>query len=782
MLFLLGFEAITTYSNSLTDSILIPKNVYTESTGDINKLKYIDEIYDKIYSYLSLLGPVENNEDYLRFNCYGLKITLNDITGTDNNRVIPVIFKNDINRNILTTNNTSALYNEIIEIFSTAGDKQSTLCDTYKLLDYKAMYSYALGVLYGCLCLGYEQTSIWTIPPFFWYNGEYTNLVNTAWLVFRFHHSTFIPEVDDNVDHADWSYKYKGIVSNRLWNYDQLKPSIELMIDELFCSIVSIKQTTVNNLLIEESIESNPIMYSKLLNGIPYVSVIVFNNQINSYSLIGGIRDNAYVEWHFNNYSITSRGSTLINNSTDRLNYITINYKYNYKVHYDNDEQDTVIPNIVFENTVEIKNYNDDNIVPPGKYKFITADDSTTWHNIADYIISENNETGVINPYGKRIIKYIADYPVIIFKAVTGWQNLSYDETNSNIIKVDEYLSPKNKPYFIVTGNLGWCNYKNNSTNLKDMPVSIINLNENTINTGIGIYLLYNKHIHSIDSAYKCKINNNDNSDNSALYGLFYDLVKDNNGKPAISFQNANIPSAHKNESLFKSVISNNLICDNDNNSRLYKLISELPAEDIYTLETQYDLNLKLNVYIRTDGVTKYIWAGPDSDNDILLTDTGYSDTESIAIDAYTSDPESTTPLKYDLRYNSKTGNYWSSKVKAWHTRDTFTDCFTASDKTTSLYCGTTKIFDSANIYYNYKGNDCIYCDNKSLFNGIGFYDIALELHQYYGVTPYLCEIIYKDDNGKPLVWYDKYNDTPKYWNGFQNRWQTNKPSIPDEI
>ena len=100
MLFLLGFEAITSYNGSLSDTITISPYIYYESENIIKEFDDFD-IYDSIYEYLSKLGQVDDFERYLKFNCYGLKLALNELTGTSSDRTIPLIFKNDNNKKLI---------------------------------------------------------------------------------------------------------------------------------------------------------------------------------------------------------------------------------------------------------------------------------------------------------------------------------------------------------------------------------------------------------------------------------------------------------------------------------------------------------------------------------------------------------------------------------------------------------------------------------------------------------------------------------------------------------
>ena len=254
MLFLLGLDAILS-PNSSESSISFSR----ESVG---------ELFDDIYRYLYKLynnEPVNSNE--INYNINGLKKFMNSLTGTDNSRVVPIIFHDDndeVTLGFLEDTTTDDKANKIHIIFDSAGyesgdgslpllskygvsdeaslkvidEYNETLKEEhsikkanamiYKLLDYRAMYSYALGVLYGCKCLGYDESIIWRLEPSRWYkelsdleddteDSLYINLVNTAWDVFRFHYTHPIPRIDSDIRLA---CKYKGIQSNKLWNFN----------------------------------------------------------------------------------------------------------------------------------------------------------------------------------------------------------------------------------------------------------------------------------------------------------------------------------------------------------------------------------------------------------------------------------------------------------------------------------------------------------------------------------------------------------------------------------
>lgn len=318
MLFLLGFESATSFDNSGSDELQISRYSYHSYNNTLVEYKDF-EIFDRIYGFLSLLGSVDDNELYSSFDCNGAKLLLSEYTGIALDRTIPVIFKDDINRSAIDLNSTmnrlaGSVYTnysindlraqKIHDIFDDAdysnpAYKSTDLLSTqdtdddialsiveeyneeatalheerkfnnnvYRLIDYKAMYSYALGVLYGCRCLGYHKEAIWRLDPKFWYNGQHKNLIDTAWRVFRFHYTEQLHSPDD---------AYQEIVLNKLWNFtNDSNSDVELKSDEVNVSSVGI-DTDSNSAVIK------PIIYSHSDNTyIPlYGSQIELNNWV----------------------------------------------------------------------------------------------------------------------------------------------------------------------------------------------------------------------------------------------------------------------------------------------------------------------------------------------------------------------------------------------------------------------------------------------------------------------------------------------------------------------
>ena len=402
MLFLLGLEAVTAYENSQSDMLTLSKYAYYIKDSDIVPLEHYNEIHDAIYNFLSHNGSVEDFENYIHYNCYGLKLLLNEMTGTGKDRTVPIIFKNDTNKSLINITTSTSMYRvtdskrlkmsqydlqaqKIYDIFDDAGyslsksvgklnnkdindydtknavaaynlsldnihDEKSTNSRILYLLDYKAMYAYSLGVLYGCLCLGYNPQSVWRIMPKAWYKGEYFNLVNTAWSVFRFHYTNYIPAIDDDPVKLN---KYKSIQDNKIWNFDN--------------------ENTEGFVPLEKD--------EKLLYG------------------------------------------------------MSVN------------PEDKITVNIDAVNYSQSKNTSEDESDDKGSYLYNIQTDNPEWRPIESKISSTEPLTGFVYDKDQIITRYLAYAPIKIRRAYQYIHN-SYE---------DKYLSPtEDCKYFMITGSVGW--------------------------------------------------------------------------------------------------------------------------------------------------------------------------------------------------------------------------------------------------------------------------------------------------------------------------------------
>jgi hypothetical protein len=237
MLFILGLEAVTTPQEEYYKEVpVIDSDTHnpvidtdtglpvTEIVVDVIRLRQVviykdrinnDDIYNKVIKYFSIHGKPKEFEDRVEFYCAGLRQFMNQLTGTDSSRITPVIFHDIIEFSTLGVENDSD-YNEIYEKITNVLNNAGCKNQIYKKLDIKSMYSYALGVLFGCICLGYNFDSIWGNDSSEWYDGDYDHLVSSAKNIFSFYyfHQLCCVDIDPKLHR-----KYHSIQDNKIWNF-----------------------------------------------------------------------------------------------------------------------------------------------------------------------------------------------------------------------------------------------------------------------------------------------------------------------------------------------------------------------------------------------------------------------------------------------------------------------------------------------------------------------------------------------------------------------------------
>jgi hypothetical protein len=802
LLFLLGLEAITSNGKSPSDSIIISKYIYKTSTDSLEPLEYIRDIYDDIYSFLSRFGSVEDFEHYLKFNCFGLKLLLNEITGTGTDRIVPVIFKSDSNRSLLNITDPESnlsyydlLANKVYNIFNDAGydtklfDKevhkviaeyfirketpviknilnsfskedrrviskdinvynnridevhQSRVetSEIYRLLDYKAMYAYALGVLYGCRCLGYSDKIIWRLDPKYWYNDIYFNLVRTAWHVFRFHWTVELEDITDSSASAQFNEKYKGIQDNKLWNFVNSADTlggIPLAKDELSCFCMYLNDKHLN--------DSTQVIYSASAN------------------------------------DPDPRGSYLTS--------YTLNDKLRWKwVSVSGDDNNEAVVN--------------------------TSDGTES-----------SKDKGLVSSKDTVLIRYFGYDPIYLYKAY------EYEK--------DKYLSPEvngiYKNYYVYTGNLGWIYYDPNQIidthdSDRDQDTEIIikpkhtylyilpkPVDKNSLNYAISAdkndTTTDDDKPKSVITYYTCYFPPDGNSDDNTncmarLYGIYNKYI--NKAKDQVP-------------SNFDEIISDKLFDERYNTNTDV----EDPTSTGYASKLFYDLSSPIYLYVKQDKSVYFIYDGDDSKDDKPISHYGYSETPSIEITLF-SDSIDNKPIPDStiLRYNKDYNKYWNATFftkttdgwNIWHPSSDVSESsnksfYLPTDKSTYLYRGEKKLterVDTCNktilapIYKKFASDDSdkfVYIDVNNLIHNNNIKDYKfIELGEYSeninnykdtlyysGITPYLCAYVLTDDNGNalvdsndnPLVWHDPMYNV--YWNGLFgiNRWQKIKPTI----
>lgn len=720
MLFLLGFEAITSYDNSLSDSLNIANCVYIEDQNDIAKFEYFN-IYDKIHSYLSQLNTIEDFEHCLKFNCNGLKLFLNDLTGTGTDRTIPLIFRNDVNNKSidldsvisrLTSSSSATLYDrqaqKIVDIFSYADylEKESIditdIEDTflksylrnrnkllseyyserrensqiYKLLDYKSMYSYALGVLYGCRCLGFSPLLIWRIDPKFWYNGEYENLVITAWYTFRFHHTVYISDIDD----SSLSDKYKDIVPNRLWNFgsDQeidFIDSLPLHVSEMNCYALRVDQlngipqwdpSSSEEVLLSEKSAAEPIIYSQYKSRNISVSDVIY-----SYKMY-----NESFEYYC--FVITAIGESLPANSLYKFEFIITNPEdssidpihiiktstskdvcvfsvsdnvddislISYLERFMNNDSsvDISVTVTVGDNytsdVIHLDSIND--VTPQGEYLYISNNQSSLyWDNISNKVQDSPQKIGVVSASSTPIVRYFGDDKIIIHRAYKWLDSYSENISGNEVeLRSAKYLSPNDdEVYFIATGNIGWSYFNENFYKYSDskypyklsiVPYSDLpndNYRLHVFPSKLSVdsdyipirYARYNVD-NSIVSYYKCYLSDsNTDVDGIFIYGIFNGNVGITNITSDISDEPNNIQYDYTS------------LINYQNNLSAAGFFKEFISKDLFdslytdielvtgcTLRTWYNISDPVSIFIKdgSGSTLMYTGLGDQSDPD----------------------------------------------------------------------------------------------------------------------------------------------------------------------
>ena len=780
MIFLLGFESVTTYNNAISDTVLISKLVRQKFSDSLVNLEHFD-IFDNIYSYLSSISQTEDYDSYLVSSLRGLKLLLNDLTGIGNDRTIPLIFHDDINSKSINLNNPmyrlpesdrlSKSYfdlqaQKICDIFNDAGfdrnrfyyrksrrflvDKikdgshvreydliKSSQYDSfissevddfnniyyemytemdanksvvYKL-DYASMYSYALGVLYGCICLGYPIKAVFKIEPINWYNGLYFNLVNTAWHCFRFgYNRKYLGSKDSDDKESVEILRYLDIRDNKLKNYSDLNDGIDIHSDD---------RALYNVYINDNRVVVNPIIYSKS----------------------------------------TDTGS------------------YNY----------------------------------PGSYADAIDFESSDFKPVDDIVSSEGlnriNNHGVISS-DDLITMYIASDQVKIYRAYAYKSPDVISSSGSIDFASGDFLSPSPYLHFVATGDLGWIEFSEdewrtvsyNETSkeyelihpntLSLMPMTFDQLPQDRDEHNNLLYFgkALDKESGDVITYYKCLVacTNQDldasceESDHIYLYGIF-DGIVNLSSSAGIMFPD----SDH-----FKYILSDVRFFDS------YIDVANIPNE--FVEQTYYDLSTK--IILLTNGVS-FIHLKNDEIIERDLSYFGYTTTPSDRLPAYIDlhdEDDHHTLTEYDLRYNSLPEyGYWSLNFRRWF-RDPGSEVYLMSQSSVTLYSGEIYLGEFSSFTHRpYDNHIYVYNDGslefaRSINLNLGFISIGSRnnynensLYSKAGITEYLCSFVINDDNGDyltsdgapsgtPLVWYDQ--ESKMYWNGYVNQWQLEKP------
>lgn len=720
MLFLLGLESALSYDSSLSDKITFTKYAY-DSDSNTDQFLSSFTIIDEIYKFLSMKSSVEDYETYMQYHCNGLKLFMNDLTGTNFDRTVPIIFKNSINTKLL--NYTKPIYRlassdynlydlqaqKIKDIFSDtdyngslinfsvdqfdqiiSGDinRDVYLNDTsynnrnavnyistinehtsekllnkniYKYLDYKAMYAYSLGVLYGCYILGYNFTSIFYTVPDRWYRGNLKNLVNSAWNTYNFHYRNLLSE-----DNKHYCY----IQDNKLYN---------------------------------------------------------FNNKI----------ENSEIE--------------LISPKEQLLNLLGYN-KNN--------------PNDLIKTTVS---YIQDKVTLDSTKGSFNISLGTNWTSVDSILEDQILSCGFVSPNSDPIKRYFLDKEVLLYPAY------SIKSNNNENILLAPIINNIQTNYFTDFGNIGWINFDPYSTINRGIPYIPIQECYNDGEQGITRYTTHssfgNKFYYVINIKDKslcvCYICGMD-ADFSTPFQDYLDTnTFTSNYKLAYGIVNIDDKNWEYHPSV-KELLSRTEF------SNKYTIIKPYSISDKTTV--MYYINNKINILI-DDNNNYYVDENPKTKQDIISL--GYSDTPSKLLVCFNNLLE-----EKDLLYNSTTKSYWdtTNSPSSWFNQSSYEELnLYIKDNFLVLFKGNNRIGNYQVYLKNNKDTKYFYYTELSGSNIVSF-DY---LYNTYGITYNECTIITQDDDGQPLVdedgnfvvWYDPKNHL--YWNGLhhKNKWQDNKPS-----
>ena len=780
MLFLLGFEAITMYDKSASDCLMVTKQKYVVDQNEIEPFEYYD-IFEEIYSYLSQLGNIDDLDTYIKYNCYGLKLLLNELTGTEKDRTIPIIFKNDVNKSAVDL--TKPMYRipdgqrlnmsyydlqaqKIHDIFEDAGykatsapritgdypfsekdavkaynekvkaihDEKDLNSDIYTLLDYKSMYSYSLGVLYGCRCLGFDPVAIWKLNPEYWYiyNGKkatYFNLVSTAWQTFRFHYTSFIKDIDDNPDNPEWADKYKGITLNRLWNYGD-SPDIDksgdpaFMTDEKLYYLAAIKPTyesaswdTAPSVLTGESNYIEPIVYSRNCDGstqvldVYYIDDTSFERVVSFIAIGYNIKSYRKYNWKItfsieeNQYEYT----VVVNGNLLYLDPRNTDIQFS-------EMRDSIYKAIDSGIQISLEILDGDTTLFSGVIdsyhnsylgNHLDIDQSTlklSWKDMSDKVPSisvdgTQLDTGMLDDISQPIVRYIATTPVKIYKAYQ-WQSEVVDTSVSNSPLIEQpaaYLSPAFGNYYVATGCLGWVNFdedtwRNDTSH--DNKLTFGSVSYNSLSSSY-IKLCRDKRDNTVSSYYKCYVSSNESgTEDDYLYGIFDRVIKRDTDTGSLIFPD---------DTSFKSVISDDLF---NSCYDIYEIVSG------YTLETWYNIDEPVDILVEDNTGHRYMWDGDDIESNvestpILISYYGYTPRPATKLSAFSLDNMGNL-VEVDLRYFELNSNsseyadapygYWSS---TWSIPGGKLDFYFTS---TGKGENNNHILSDSNALYNYSG------------------------------------------------------------------------------
>lgn len=795
MLFLLGMDAVLTPGS---DYVLVNEN--DEEIVNEDALRYltikqdaVGELYDSIIQYLSLrYSIISSTENSATFDIQGMKLFMNEVTGTDTDRIVPIIFHEHDHKyeyegalgEIDKEDKYNDLASKIKNVFNYAGydvadaavpvmgksfitdqdiidaideynknlleehKKKAFYRHVYKILDYKSMYSYALGVLYGCICLGYPENFIWRQDPENWYDGEYSNLVSTAYTTFRFHYTHPIPKIDIDIN---LSIKYRGIQLNYLWNFDN--DLVQLKNDEKNCIVAYIND--------EGEVETEDIAYSRSTGPQKPLPGSYLRLDDNTWTPLDEsvvcddpkkgiihkcdptiIRYIANDEVVFQKAYKYGKAKFLSPNSDDIYFCYTGNLGW---VDFDERSFATAPSSEFVPLTIMAKSFS---CLPQDRFGNVVSRDTG---EVVGYYMTD--VTPNIHLYGIMSGK-------IDMVANTG----SYVTEPLGIV-IEEHGSYVTEPLDIIVDSNG-----------DDI-------------TGCDCACCKSHCNNHSSCGCNCCCRHCDDCNRDIIYGkpCYYrdDLEEDSSEDTDEEDDVTNDDSDENTDTEEDPVITYLWDFNNVDNAFVYILNENdfiaryTVIPDGYTATTYYDLDRKITIYVSNIDNNYYF----DGTGDALITDSGYSLTTSEPISAYTYDVENNCLVSFDLRYDKYTSLYWSREWEPRKWDPSFGDgVFIDTGSVTSVYRNTELLIEDAIILHDSIGESDLVCNTSCTEYGLSLGILHLSDLYSQGITRYECEIIEADPNGDPLideygnfvVWHDSI--TNKYWNGYANVWQDSVP------
>lgn len=198
LMFLIGFQRVFG-DTGLSDMLTVPEFLITE--GKIKSLTS-EGSYSSIQKYLASIEEVFLEDTQMVFDIYALR----ELFATmqfyfEEDCVVPYILLNSNNtkriyedftlypperpkepvrEEDMSDNEWKTLYQTYLEEYNTWDVENEKWLEAYNSLNHKLRYQFALGVLYGCVQIGYDWVPFYSGTDTTWYHGSYPKLIQSA--------------------------------------------------------------------------------------------------------------------------------------------------------------------------------------------------------------------------------------------------------------------------------------------------------------------------------------------------------------------------------------------------------------------------------------------------------------------------------------------------------------------------------------------------------------------------------------------------------------------------